>query len=86
MHGQPHIRDFMMFIKCTLTHLYRKCCAQPILPLAPREKQPALHIHTHDTRESGEESDRLLQQYEHTVHRTVELARFRLVAGGGERT
>ena len=36
-----------MFIKDTVTHLHPKWCVHSILPLAPRAKQPALHIHIH---------------------------------------
>jgi len=36
----------MVFIKDTVTHLHPKWCAHSILPLAPRAKQPARHIHT----------------------------------------
>jgi len=36
----------MVFINDTVTHLHPKWCAHSILPLAPRAKQPALHIHT----------------------------------------
>jgi len=43
----------MMFIKYMLTHLHLKWRVHSILPLAPRAKQPALHIHTRETRESA---------------------------------
>ena len=69
-----------------MTHLHLKWRVHSILPLAPRAKQPALHIHFYDTRYSEETSDRLSYQYEHTVHWAVELARFQLAAGGGERS
>ena len=36
----------MVFINDTVTHLHPKWCAHSILPVAPRAKQPALHIHT----------------------------------------
>ena len=57
-----------------------------ILPLAPRAKQPTLHIYTFDTQYTEEASDGLSLQYEHAAHRAVELARFQLAAGGGERS
>ena len=36
----------MVFIKDPVTHLHPKWYAHSILPLAPRAKQPPLHIHT----------------------------------------
>ena len=69
-----------------LTHLHHKWCVHSIPLLAPRETQPALHMYTFDARYTEEASDRLSLQYKHTAHRAVELARFRLAAGGGERS
>jgi len=56
----------MVFVKDMVTHLHHKWCEQSILPLAPRAKQPALHIHTYNTRYSDEASDSWPQQHEHT--------------------
>jgi len=69
-----------------VTHLRHKWCVHSILPLAPRAKQPALHIYAYDTRYTEEASNRLSPQYKHAAHRAVELARFQLAAGGGERS
>jgi len=44
----------MVFIKGKVTHLHHKWCVQSIPPLAPRAKQPALHIHTRNTAYSEE--------------------------------
>jgi hypothetical protein len=56
-----------------VTHLRHKWCLHSVLPLAPRAKQPALHMdHVCST--------------QHTVHWAVELDRFPLAAGGGERS
>ena len=35
----------MVIIKYYVTHLHHKWCVHSVLPLAPRAKQPALHIH-----------------------------------------
>jgi hypothetical protein len=39
----------MVFIRSMVTHLHHERCVHSILPLAPRAKQPALHIHTRNT-------------------------------------
>ena len=70
----------MIFVTDTVTHLRHKWCVQFILPLAPRAKQPSVHIHT--------AKKHLIDchKLKHTVHGAVELARFLLAAGGGERS
>jgi hypothetical protein len=57
-----------------------------ILPLAPRAKQPALHIHTWNTRYIEELTCFHSNINTHAEHWAVELGRFRLAAGGGERS
>jgi hypothetical protein len=80
--------NFLVFINDLVTHLHHKWCVHSILPLAPRAKQPVRHVYTC--------SHYRIQWRQHlischtntntTVHWAVELAQFRLAAGGGERS
>ena len=59
-------RNFMVFVKYSVTHLHHKWCAHSILPLAPRAKQPVLHIHKCNARYVSP-SDTLLYQHTHST-------------------
>jgi len=74
----------MVFIKDTVTHLHPKWCAHSIPPLAPRAKQPALHIHT--CNQYRIQRRKVVTVIRTQVHWAVELDRFHLAAGGGERS
>jgi hypothetical protein len=63
-----------------VTRLRQKWCVHAILPVAPRVKQPVLHIHAKYTLQD------VTATLTHCLHWDVELARFVLAAGGGERS
>jgi hypothetical protein len=57
-----------------------KWCVHTILPLGPRAKQSDLHVHAKYTLQD------VTATLTHCLHWAVELARFVLAAGGGERS
>jgi len=75
-------------------HLHHKWCVHSILPVAPRVKQP-IHVNTQNINYTTENKkllccpDRNINTkhvHTHTVQWAVELDRFQLAAGGGERS
>jgi hypothetical protein len=70
----------MWYLQRNVTRLHQKWCVHSILPLGPRAKQPDLHVHAKCTLQD------VTATLTHCLHWAVELARFVLAAGGGERS
>jgi hypothetical protein len=70
----------MRCLQRNVTCLHQKWCVQSIPPLGPRAKQPDFHVHAKCTLQD------VTATLTRCLHWDVELARFVLVAGGGERS
>ena len=81
----------LIFIQQTVAQLHHKWCVHSVLPVATRVKQPT-HVNTQNINCNTEESvfcaltGTQTHTHAHTVHLAVELTRFQLTAGGGERS
>jgi hypothetical protein len=70
----------MRYLQTNVTRLHQKCCVHSILPLGVRAKQPDLHVHAKYTLQD------VTATLPHSLPWAVDLARFVLAAGGGERS